>query len=42
MPMINNVDSSVQEQYASENYFGGSTNTELQYSLKQHIPQISF
>lgn len=35
---INNVDSAVQEQYASENYFGGSTSAELQNIFQQIEP----
>lgn len=38
VPMINNVDSSVKEQYTAMNYFGNSNNTELQDIYQQVEP----
>lgn len=38
VPLTDNVDSSVQEQYTSMNYFSGSTSTELQDIFKQVEP----
>lgn len=37
-PLIDNVDSNVQQNYTSMNYFGQSTNTELQDIYKQIEP----
>ncbi|MDF2880356.1 MAG: hypothetical protein K0R54_913 [Clostridiaceae bacterium] len=37
-PLVNNVDSSVQENYTSMNYFGESANTELQNIFQQVEP----
>jgi hypothetical protein len=38
VPLVNNVDSSVQESYNSMNYFGQNTNTELQSIFQQVEP----
>ena len=38
IPMMSSVDSSIQDQYASMNYFGGNTSTELQSIFKQVEP----
>lgn len=38
VPLIDNVDSNVQENYTSMNYFGESTNTELQNIFQQVEP----
>lgn len=38
VPMMNNVDSSVQEQYLSTNYFGGNISSELQNIFQKVEP----
>lgn len=38
VPLINNVNSSVQESYTAKNYFGQTTNTELQDIYQQVEP----
>lgn len=38
VPLINNVDSTVQENYTSANYFGETTNTELENIYEQIEP----
>lgn len=41
VPLVSNLDSSVQEEYKEENYFGKSTNSELQDIYKQVEPSYS-